>query len=197
MRRLTALLPESLTVEQRALYDAILGGPRGPGFAAEDGHLAGPFNAMLHHPVIGSPLARLGEALRYQGLLPARGRELAILTVAAAYRSEFEWFAHAPIAEGLGIPAEVLAAVRRGERPALTDEAEQAIVEVARAVLDRADLDDAAYARAAQVIGEAALVELTTLVGYYGILATQLQLFRVPLPAGVAPVFAGSPPPRT
>ena len=197
MRRLAALVPEGLSAGQRALYDAILGGPRGPGFAAEDGHLAGPFNAMLHHPVIGSPLARLGEALRYEGLLPARGRELAILTVAAAYRSEFEWHAHAPIAEGLGIPAEVLATVRRGARPILDDEAEQAIVDVARAVLERTDLDDAAYARAARMIGEAELVELTTLVGYYGILATQLQLFRVPLPAGVTPVFAGSPAPRT
>ncbi len=39
------------------------------------------------------------------------------------------------------------------------------------------------------VTGEAGLVELTTLVGYYGILATQLRLFRVPLPPGVAAVF--------
>ena len=193
MRRLAALVPASLSAEQRALYDAILGGPRGPGFTAEDGHLAGPFNAMLHNPVIGAPLARLGEALRYEGLLPARGRELAILTVAAAYRSEFEWYAHVSIAEGLGVTTEALAAVRRGERPALDDEAEQAIVDVARALLDHADLDDDTYARAARVIGEAELVELTTLVGYYGILATQLRLFRVPLPPGATPAFAGPP----
>ena len=192
MRRLAALVPDGLSAVQRALYDAILGGPRGPGFTGEDGHLVGPFNAMLHNPAIGSPLARLGEALRYEGLLPARGRELAILTVAAAYRSEFEWYAHAPIAEGLGIEAAVVAAIRSGRRPCLGDEAEQATVDVVRAVLGRADLDDAAYARAAALIGEPELVELTTLIGYYGILATQLRLFRVPLPPGVAAVFAGS-----
>ena len=37
--------------------------------------------------------------------------------------------------------------------------------------------------------GEDGLVELTTLVGYYGMLATQVQLFRVHLPPGVAAVF--------
>ena len=189
MRRLAALVPDGLSAAQRALYDAILGGPRGPGFTGEDGHLVGPFNAMLHNPAVGSPLARLGEALRYEGLLPARGRELAILTVAAAYRSEFEWYAHAPIAEGLGIEAAVIAEIRSGRRPRLEDAAEQAVVDVVLALLDRADLDDATYTHAAALVGEAGLVELTTLVGYYGILATQLRLFRVPLPPGVAAVF--------
>lgn len=189
MRRLAALVPDGLSAEQRALYDAILDGPRGPGFAAADGHLSGPFNAMLHNPAIGSPLARLGEALRYGGRLPARARELAILTVAAAYRSEFEWYAHAPIAESLGVEAAVVADIRGGRRPRLEDAAEQATVDVVRAVLGREDLDDAAYARAAALVGEDGLVELTTLVGYYGILATQLRLFRVPLPPGAVAVF--------
>lgn len=189
MRRLTALVPAGLSAAQRALYDAILGGPRGPGFAAADGHLVGPFNAMLHNPSIGWPLARVGEALRYEGLLPPRSRELAILTVAAAYRSEFEWYAHAPIAEGLGVAADVIVDIRCGRRPHLADEVEQTVVDVVQAVLDRVDLDDEAYARAAALVGEPELVELTTLVGYYGVLATQLRLFRVPLPPGAVTVF--------
>jgi 4-carboxymuconolactone decarboxylase len=42
-----------------------------------------------------------------------------------------------------------------------------------------ADLDDAQYAVAVAALGERALVELSTLVGYYATLALQLRIFRV------------------
>jgi len=187
--RLTPLTPDHLTPEQRVLYDAILGGPRGPGHTAEDGHLTGPFNAMLFNPPIGGPLQELGAAIRYQGSLEPVVRELAILTVAAAFRSEVEWHAHSRIARELGVEAEVLDNIRRGVRPVLDGPKLEVLLEVARALLDRTDVDDGLYERASSVAGEGGLVELTTLVGYYGILATQLRLFRVPLPEGTLPVF--------
>jgi 4-carboxymuconolactone decarboxylase len=43
----------------------------------------------------------------------------------------------------------------------------------------RADLDDQEYDTAVAVIGERALVELSTLVGYYSTLALQMRIFRV------------------
>jgi 4-carboxymuconolactone decarboxylase len=187
--RLDALPPAGLTPEQRALYDAVLTSPRKDVHLAEDGSLKGPFNALLYNPAIGLPLQRLGSALRYEGLLPPRARELAILTVAAAFGSNYEWYAHVPIAESAGITEEQIQAIRRGGMPDLTDAAERAVVSVARAQLARDDIDDAAYEAAASLIGAAELVELTTLVGYYGILAVQMQLFRVPLPAGAEPAF--------
>jgi 4-carboxymuconolactone decarboxylase len=189
--RLEPLRPPGLTPEQQAVYDAIVAS-RGPGIVAEDGSLRGPFNAMLHHPVLGGPLQEIGAALRYRGLLPDTARELAILIVAAAYEAEFEWHAHSRIAGELGVAPAVLEAIRKGERPELADEVEQAVVDATRSFLAREDLDDAAYAEAARVIGEAELVELTTLVGYYGILATQMHLFHVPLPPGVVPAFSTS-----
>jgi 4-carboxymuconolactone decarboxylase len=42
-----------------------------------------------------------------------------------------------------------------------------------------ADLDDAEYDTAVNVLGEQCLVELTSLVGYYATLALQLRVFRV------------------
>ena len=137
--RLKALTPSDLTAAQQELYDAINSGPRGPVHIAENGSLRGPFNAMLHNPTVGVPLQRVGAALRYHGLLPAAARELAILTVAAAYKAEFEWHAHSAIAEELGVPRERIEEIRQGKRPVLEDETEQAVVDVARAVLDRRD----------------------------------------------------------
>jgi 4-carboxymuconolactone decarboxylase len=182
--RLIPITPGRLTGEQRGVYDAILGGPRGPGFAAADGHLTGPFNAMLYNPAIGGPLQELGAALRYHGNLDDRARELAIVTVAVAYRAEFEWATHSRIAAGLGVDAATLERIRQGDEPDLDDPTEAIVLEVVRALLDRVDVGDELYARAVDAIGEGGLVELTTLVGYYGTLALQMRLFRVPLPDG-------------
>ena len=188
--RLKALAPPDLTTEQRELYDLINGGPRGPVHVLDDGSLRGPFNAMLHNPTVGRPLQLVGAALRYEGVLTPRSRELAILTVARAYRAEFEWYAHAPIAANLGVPEDAIDAIRRGDQPELEDEVERTVVDLAQLVIDRGDLDDEAWSRATDVLTSEALVELTTLVGYYGILAMQMRLFRVPLPEGVQPALS-------
>jgi 4-carboxymuconolactone decarboxylase len=45
-----------------------------------------------------------------------------------------------------------------------------------------ADLDDEQYDTAISVLGQQALVELSSLVGYYATLALQLRIFRVPAP---------------
>ena len=190
MTRLPILRPADLSPEQRALYDAVNSGPRGPAHVLADGSMEGPFNAWLHHPAVGGPLQRVGAALRFEGVLPPAARELAILTVAAAHRAEFEWHAHAPIAAALGVDPARIEEVRRGVRPELADAVEQEAVEASRALLERGDLDDAEYERALRVLGAPGLVELTTLVGYYATLALQMHVFRVSPPDGVAPVFA-------
>jgi 4-carboxymuconolactone decarboxylase len=204
MRRLPKLLPGTLTGEQRRLYDAITGGPRGqarPGQARpgqgrpgqgrpgqssltdHDGGLEGPFNAMLTQPAIGMALQSVGAAVRYQGTLPARARELAILVVAAHWDSEFEWHAHAAAGRAAGLSEQELAPVRDGREPELADPVERAAVRACRALVRRGDLDDAEYAAAVAALGESGVFELTTLAGYYATLALQLRVFRVGLPA--------------
>ena len=48
------------------------------------------------------------------------------------------------------------------------------------------DADDAVFERAVSLNGIEAVVELTTLVGYYVTLALQLRVFRVGLPGDSA-----------
>ncbi|HVT70755.1 MAG TPA: hypothetical protein VHF26_23610, partial [Trebonia sp.] len=58
--RLPGLAPADLDNDQRALYDAIAGGPRAKNrnipLTDPDGHLLGPFNAMLLSPTLGGRL---------------------------------------------------------------------------------------------------------------------------------------------
>jgi 4-carboxymuconolactone decarboxylase len=193
--RLEQLTLDTLTPEQRELYDTIVGGDRGRGgnpvgIADAEGRLQGPFNAMLHNPRMGSPLQRLGGVLRFRGLLPARARELVILTAAAAWQSEFEWWAHVRIGREVGLTDAEIAAVRVSAPLTLDDPVEAAALEVARAAVTTADLDDVQYARAQDALGDQMLIETLTLFGYYSMLALQMRIFRVPLPEGAEYSFS-------
>jgi 4-carboxymuconolactone decarboxylase len=48
----------------------------------------------------------------------------------------------------------------------------------------------ATYARAVALLGEAAVVELVGILGYYTLISMTINAFEVPLPAGAADPFA-------
>lgn len=183
------MTPAELTREQRELYDAVTTGPRATGhqhfrLVTADGRLEGPFNGFLLQPALGSRLQALGAAIRFETRLPDRCREIAILVVAATWRSGFEQHAHEPIARAAGLGDAQLEAIRSGSAADTArnwpDRTEHATVRVARSLAENGDLDDDLYREAVDVLGEAGLFEVMTLVGYYAALAMQLRVFRVP-----------------
>jgi 4-carboxymuconolactone decarboxylase len=182
MSRIPRPTPDELTGEQRRLYDAITGGSRSTGpqhfrLADAAGRLEGPFNAMLLNPPIGDALQRLGTAIRYEGRLTDRAREIAILAVAAHWNCEFERHAHEPVARHAGLTDADLAALRQDDRLDLDDPEEATVLAVTRRLLAAADLDATSFHAAADVLGADRLFELTSLVGYYSTLALQLRVF--------------------
>jgi 4-carboxymuconolactone decarboxylase len=190
--RLAVLSSDEMTAEQKDLYREILSGPRGQGpravpLASGAGGLAGPFNAMLYAPPVGHALQELGAAIRFRSELPPRIREMAILAVAQAWDSAYERASHEPIGREAGLTDEEIEALRGGADPGFADKQEQAAYAVVRALTgldpNTADLDDEQYDTAVAALGERALVELSTLVGYYATLALQMRIFRVPAPA--------------
>ena len=189
--RIGKLEPSALDAEQRSLYDAIAGGRRAQGpqlfrLADADGRLEGPFNAFLLQPRLGSALQALGASVRYDTGLDDRCREIAILIVAAHWRSDFEWHAHEAVGRAAGLGDAELAALREGRHAELAGR-ESVVARTAAALVTRGDLDDAEYGEAVGHLGPAGLFELLTLVGYYATLALQLRVFRVPAPDSPAP----------
>ena len=202
--RIPKLPPAELDDEQRALYDAIAGGRRAQGpqlfrLSDADGCLEGPFNAFLLQPRLGSALQALGAAVRYETALDDRSREIAILVVAAHWRSGFERYAHEAVGRAAGLTDADLAAIRDGRlgpptgsgpptesgppaQPGAFTGREAVVARAAAALAARGDLDDAEYREAAAELGADGLFELLTLVGYYATLALQLRVFRVPSP---------------
>jgi 4-carboxymuconolactone decarboxylase len=188
--RLPRFEPSALDAEQRSLYDAIAGGRRAQGpqlfrLADADGRLEGPFNAFLLQPRLGSALQALGASVRYETGLDDRCREIAILVVAAHWRSDFEWYAHEAVGRAADLGDAELAALREGSHAELAGR-ESVVARTAAALVTRGDLDDAEYGEAVSHLGPAGLFELLTLVGYYATLALQLRVFRVPAPEDTA-----------
>lgn len=189
--RFEPLVPERMSPAQRAVYDEITGGPRARGpqrfrLVEADGALTGPFDAMLRSPRVGSALQRLGAALRYEGVLGDRQREVAILTVAACRRSGYEWYAHEGAARAAGVGEQDLARLRRGEFGALADERDRTIATTCAELLERRGIAGPDGAE----LTEAALGELIILVGYYDLLALLMSALRAPMPQGVVDPFA-------
>jgi len=181
MSRLTMLMPDRMNQKQRELYDQLTKN-EGPDvkMTNPDGSLVGPFNLMVHEPRLGGALQRLGGIILFRGSLSERAREIAILCVAAHQQSEFERSAHEAIGRTAGLTDAEMVAIAAKAPLELADAKEACVLSASRALLENGDLDDASYARAVELLGEAGVIELSTVIGYYSLVALQLRLFRVP-----------------
>jgi 4-carboxymuconolactone decarboxylase len=182
--RLPDLRREQLAADGQAVWDAIVG-TRGNRLVTENGGLAGPFNAFVHAPKVGRVLAELGATLRFGTTLERRLTEIAIITVGAHWQAEFEWWAHARMAREHGIADAVVDAIGRGEDPPFRVHDEQTVYAVASQLTSTGGVDDDTYAAARDLLGDAGMVELITLCGYYTLISFVLNAFDVPGPPGV------------
>ncbi|MFG2795216.1 carboxymuconolactone decarboxylase family protein [Streptomyces pseudovenezuelae] len=191
--RLAGLLPGELDEQQSEVYRAVTGGPRAAGPQAfpltdADGRLRGPFNAMLLSPPVGMAVQAVGAAVRYESVLSDRVREMAVLVVAAYWGSAFEWQAHEAVGRTRGLTEPELQALRAGGLPDLPDPAERAALHATATLTRSGALSDGAYEETVAAWGERGLFELTTLVGYYALLALQLRVFSGEGPTDPAPL---------
>ena len=187
-KRFTSPAPDEMAEEQRALYKLFATGRRAqPGtpfsLVDESGRLQGPPAAWVLAPALGRALEQLGGAVRYERTLPARASEIAILMVAHHHRSPFELHAHTRAGTAAGLSQADLDALAAGQPPALVTAEERMIHAVTRQILAAGTVDDEEYARAVSVLGTGGLFELTTLIGWYAMLAVQLSVFGL-LPPG-------------
>lgn len=167
----------------QALWDELVAS-RGDQIVGADGGLLGPFNAWVHTPGVGSRLASLGVALRYEISLGRNLIELAILTVGAHFRAEFEWWAHSRMARRHGVSEDVIAALAAGDEPVFGDEKERIVHRVASELVRTGRLSEETHVAARSQLDDVQLVELVTLCGYYTLVSFTLNAFDVSLPAG-------------
>jgi alkylhydroperoxidase family enzyme len=190
--RLPLLTPGELDPDQARLRDD-LAATRGAdataaGFELElpGGEVIGPFNAYLRVPGIFQVLRDWATAIRHYGL-PAEVQQVAILTLGAAWRSDYEVYAHTAEARHAGVPDEAIEAILAGHPPVgLSPEADVAHRLTLALSEDHAVGDDL-YAQALDAFGTEKLIALVNLVGRYMNTAAVLACFRVPAPPASQP----------
>lgn len=174
MSRIPLPTPESMTDDQRRVYDNIISGPRG--------RLVGPLRAAIHNPELAERWQRLGEILRFDTTLPARLNELAIIVTARRWNSQIEWHIHAEAALKAGLSADIVDALKVSAKPPFTDEAEAVVYEFTRQLQEHGTVDDRVYGQALARWGVRGVVELTAVVGYYTMVSMTLNVHEIPMP---------------
>ena len=176
--RLPPIPADQLTEAQRRAAQAVIEGPRGA--------LYGPFVPLLRSPELLENAQRMGEYLRYRSAIGVRLSELVILVTARQWNQSVEWAIHAPIAAQVGLPAQVIAAIAKRERPEnmLVDEA--VVHDFCIELHQDKQVSDHTYGEALALFGEQGVVDLMGLNGYYTLLAMVMNAARTEMPVSSA-----------
>ena len=181
MARYRELSPSEMDPAQKRVHDQIVAGKRG--------RFGGPFQLLIRAPEICGLASQLGEHLRWGTSLPDRLSELAIITTARFWRAQYEWYAHAPLAEKAGVPAAAVEAIRTGGTPSFTASDEALVYRLCSEIFRTQRLSDQSFSEAVAAFGGQGLVEIIAIIGYYTLIGNTLNVFQVPLPEGEEPPF--------
>ena len=179
MSRLSPLELTKLSESQKKIYQHIDSGPRGG--------VAGPFLAWLKCPDFLEKLEKVSSHLRFGTSFTPRLSEFAILITARFWGAQYEWYAHAPIAIKAGLSKDIVESIRKDEVPEDMNADESALYDFCQQVHRKHFVSDEVYEIALDRFGENALVELTSLIGYYTIVSMTLNVFKLDVPEGETP----------
>ena len=178
---------DKLTPRQKAYAESILSGPRSD--------ISGPLGVMMVSPELGDLTQKAAAYARFAGRegfssVPPKLNELAILVVARHWSAEYVWNAHHTAAVRLGIPAQVVEAIRTGGRPAAMDKDVEAVYNFSTDFMMKREVSDATLAAAKSVLGgDRGVVDLVGTMGLYQISSMMVSLDQTPLAPGTKPYF--------
>src|ERR1700721_2850950 len=122
--------------------------------------LGGPYNPIMRSPVLGQRLFDLFHYLRWETSVPTKLNEFAILIIGRQWRSQVEWFAHAPLAAKAGLSPEIIADLKADRRPSNMVEDEALVYDLVTELTTTKKLSDETFARAKKVFNDQKIVAL-------------------------------------
>jgi 4-carboxymuconolactone decarboxylase len=156
--------------------------------------LAGPpWTVMLRDPDWIVPAVEMRLHVQARPVLGNKLTEFAILIAAREWTNNYEWNAHSTLAVQAGLNAAIIAAVADGRRPEHMAEDEEIVYDFCAELQHNKSVSDPTYARALAKFGEAGVVEIANIEGYYVYLSMIMNTARSPVPAGAKPQLAAFP----
>ncbi len=134
-------------------------------------------------------LVALNQYLRFKSGISPRIREIAILTAAREMDSQFEWAAHEPEALSVGVPLDVVEAIKHRRSTAGLDEADATVIELGRQIWQTHKVASELFAKARSLFGAAMLIDIVLLMGNYASTAAMLATVDMQLHKGSEPLL--------
>ena len=135
--RFPQLAMEQLSEQQRPLGEAIM--------KVSSVGLGGPYNLMLRSPVLGQRMFDMFHYLRWETSVPLKLNEFAILIIGRQWRSQVEWFAHAPLAIKAGLSPDIVAELKASKRPSNMPPEESAVYDFVTELTTRHEVSDETF----------------------------------------------------
>ncbi len=174
--RFPQLTMDQLTDQQKPLGEQIM--------KVSSVGLGGPYNPLLRSPVLGQRMFDLLHYLRWETSVPLKLNEFAILIIGRQWRSQVEWFAHAPLAIKAGLSADIVAELKANKRPANMPAEEAAVYDFVTELTTKHEVSDDTFSRAKTLLGEQQIVDLAAVAGTYIAVAMQLAMSEASVPPG-------------
>jgi 4-carboxymuconolactone decarboxylase len=108
------------------------------------------------------------------------------LCTARLWRAQYEWYAHAPIAERAGVKPKTIADLRAGREPKTAAKDERAVYAFVQELYKTKRVSERTYKRVHLLLGDAGMVELIGILGYYVMIAMTLNVFQMMPPEDAA-----------
>ena len=176
MARVPLTQRDSMTPEGQKAWDEIEG---------TRGGVARNYAALLNNPGAARHMAILGGYARFETPLDLRVKTLAVLTAAREASGHYVWTVNQRAAKEANISDEIVAAIHEYRAPAGLDAKDAAVVQFVLELLRQHRISDGTYQALQSQIGDAGIIDVLVVVGYYHSLAHSLQALEVELPEGV------------
>ena len=146
---------------------------------AERGRVSLLYQVLLNSPAIAQGWEQLLTAVRNRSSLPADLREMVILRVAVLNRAPYEFDAHVPHAQRVGVSDDKIAALREARIAAAFTEQEQCVLRLTDTMTRDIEVSDALYASVKLHFDDQQMIDLLVTIAAYNMVSRFLAATQI------------------
>ena len=178
MARIPSVTREDIPESLKKVFDEVAAEPGGIG--------TGPMSILKNSPEMAKRSRPLFNYVRNESTVPKKLRELGMLLTARAMNCAYIWHAHFEYGRAEGLSDTLLDAIRNNQPlpPVPSDEA--IVIAYSNELLNHKNVTTETFNTLLNLLGRRGLVELTTLLGFYTMLAFNANAVDLQLPEDIS-----------
>ncbi len=175
MARVPFATRENMSPEDQKVWDEI---------ETSRGGVARNYAALLNNAQAAGNLATLGGYARFETPLDPRTKALAVLTAAREANGHYVWTVNQRSAREAGVEDEIISAIHERRAPFGLEAKDASVVQFVLELLRHHRISDTTFEVVRSQVGDAGVIDILVVSGYYHTLAHCLQALEVELPEG-------------